>query len=158
MSAGFTMVRFLTKAMWSGELSDKCATVIHVWNKELHVNVRLNQTMILTILQNIQWCTIDVERFAGLNVCGFNATEVFAEIVLHCLGQKCKERHLHSWKIFAVLLKTVKTAKIYPSESFPVYGSFKIPRVKFLNIGPLFVGMMRLVTGISEGKERLYIT
>ena len=33
----------------------------------------------------------------------------------------------------------------------------KIPRVKILNIGPLFVGMMRLVTGISEGKERLYI-
>ena len=30
----------------------------------------------------------------------------------------------------------------------------KIPRVKFLKIGPLFVGMMRLVTGIGEGKER----
>ena len=24
----------------SGELSDKCATVIYVWNKELYINVR----------------------------------------------------------------------------------------------------------------------
>ena len=29
----------------------------------------------------------------------------------------------------------------------------KIPRVKFPKIGPLFVGMMRLVTGIGEEKE-----
>ena len=42
------------KATWSGELSDKCAAVICVWNKELHINVRLNQTMRLIILQNIQ--------------------------------------------------------------------------------------------------------
>ena len=77
------------KATWSGQLSDKCAAVIYVWNKELHINVRLNQTMRLIILQNIQ-------------------------------------QH-----------------------------SFKIPRVKYLKIGPLFVGMMRLVTGIGEGKEGL---
>ena len=52
--------------MWSGELSDKYAAVIYVWNKELHINVK----------------------------------------------------------------------------------------VKFLKIGPLFVGMTRLATGVSEGKER----
>ena len=28
------------KATWSEELSDKCAAVIYVWNKELHINVR----------------------------------------------------------------------------------------------------------------------
>ena len=27
------------KAMWSEGLSDKCAAVIYVWNKELHINV-----------------------------------------------------------------------------------------------------------------------
>ena len=36
MAAGFTVVRFLIpKRIWSGELSDKCAAVIYVWNKEL---------------------------------------------------------------------------------------------------------------------------
>ena len=43
------------KATWSRELSDKCSGVIYVWNKELHFNVRLNHTMRLIILQNIQW-------------------------------------------------------------------------------------------------------
>ena len=31
------------KATWSGELSDKCVGVIYVWNKELHINVRLTK-------------------------------------------------------------------------------------------------------------------
>ena len=43
------------KATWSGVLSDKCAAVINVWNKELYINVILNQTVKLTILWNIQW-------------------------------------------------------------------------------------------------------
>ena len=42
------------KVTWSEELSDKCAAVIYVWNKELHTNVRLNQTMRLIILRNTQ--------------------------------------------------------------------------------------------------------
>ena len=42
------------KATWSGELSDKCAAVIYVWNKKLHINVKLNQIKILIILQYIQ--------------------------------------------------------------------------------------------------------
>ena len=46
--------------------------------------------------------TIDGERFAGLNVHVFNPIEVFVEILLRCLGQKCllfsiiKERYLYS--------------------------------------------------------------
>ena len=28
-----------------------------------------------------------------------------------------------------------------------------MPKVKFLKIGPLFVGIMRLVTGIGEGRK-----
>ena len=48
-----------------------------------------------------------MERFAGLNVHGFNAGEVFAEILLCCLGQKCllfRERHLNSLKNFHTTL------------------------------------------------------
>ena len=37
------------------ESSDKCAAVIYAWNKELHINVRLNQDMRLIILRNIHW-------------------------------------------------------------------------------------------------------
>ena len=46
--------------------------------------------------------TVDGERFAGLNVRVFNPIEVFAEILLCCLDQKCllfsiiKERQLYS--------------------------------------------------------------
>ena len=45
--------------------------------------------------------TIDGERFAGLNIRGFN-TKVFTEILSHFLGHKCslfstnKERYLYS--------------------------------------------------------------
>ena len=77
------------KATWSEELSDKCAAVIYVWNKELHINVRLNQTVRLINLWNIQ-------------------------------------RHIQ----------------------------FKIPKVKFLKIGTLLVGMMRLVTDITERAQK----
>ena len=53
--------------------------------------------------------TVDGERFAGLNIRGFSAIEVFAEIFSIfsvCLGHKyslfsiiiIKERHLYSWK------------------------------------------------------------
>ena len=78
------------KATWSEELSDKCIAVIYVWNKEMHINVRLNQIMRLIIFGTS----------SGIS-------------------------------------------------------SFKIPKVKFLKIGPLSVGVMRLVTDIDEGKEKL---
>ena len=50
---------------------------------------------------------IDLERFAGLSICGFSATEVFTEILSRSLGHKyslfstIKERCLYSWKTFA---------------------------------------------------------
>ena len=50
--------------------------------------------------------TVDGERFAGLNICGFSTIEVFTVILLRCLGHKCslfstiKERYLNSWKNF----------------------------------------------------------
>ena len=55
--------------------------------------------------------TVEGERFAGLKVCSFNPTEVFAEILSRCLGQKyflfsvIKERHLHSRKNFRSTLE-----------------------------------------------------
>ena len=50
--------------------------------------------------------TVDVEKFAGLNIHGFNPTEVFMEVRLHYFGQKrllfsiIKERCLYSQKNF----------------------------------------------------------
>ena len=55
--------------------------------------------------------TAYMERFAGLNNRGFGFIEVFVEILLHCLSQKCllfskiKERCLYSRKIFCGTLK-----------------------------------------------------
>ena len=38
--------------------------------------------------------TVDRERFAGLNIRGFNAIEVFVEIFSRCLGHKqCVSTH-----------------------------------------------------------------
>ena len=34
---------------------------------------------------------------------------------------------------------------------------FQLAKVKSIKTGPLFVGIMRLVTGLSEGKERLQL-
>ena len=34
---------------------------------------------------------------------------------------------------------------------------FRPAKVKFIKTGPSFVGVMRLVTGLSEGKERLQL-
>ena len=33
--------------------------------------------------------TVDMEKFTGLNFCGFNPTKVFVEILLRFLSQKC---------------------------------------------------------------------
>ena len=43
---------------------------------------------ILQIIKGYRKVTVDVERFAGLNVCGFSPIEVFTEILSHCPGQK----------------------------------------------------------------------
>ena len=58
--------------------------------------------------------TVDVETLAVLNIHSFNRIEVFAEMLLHCLSQKCllfnviKERCLYSWKNFHSTLKNYK--------------------------------------------------
>ena len=62
-----------------------------------------------------------MEIFAGLNVCGFNPTEVFAEILSRFLGQKCLllkgGTYIHG-KTFAVPLKTMKTMRVSPENLF----------------------------------------
>ena len=55
--------------------------------------------------------TVDGERFGGLNIHGFSAIEVFAEIFSLCLGHKyslfsiIRERHLYPWKNFCGTLE-----------------------------------------------------
>ena len=57
----------------------------------------------------------DMEKLAGLNFRSFNPTEIFAEIPLRFLSQKClllkRGTYIHG-KTFAVLLKTAKTVKV----------------------------------------------
>ena len=53
--------------------------------------------------------TVNMERFAGLNIHGFSPMKVFAAILLWCLGQQCVYYLTivkYSWE--QVLLKTVK--------------------------------------------------
>ena len=60
------------------------------------------------ILYHMNCYTIDRERFAGLNIHGFSAIEIFTEIFSRYLGHKCSlfsttkepERCLDSWKNF----------------------------------------------------------
>ena len=33
--------------------------------------------------------TVNLERFAGLNIHGFNSMKFFAEIILQCIGHQC---------------------------------------------------------------------
>ena len=69
------------------------------------------------------------ERFAGLHIRGFSTIKVFMEILSCCLAisahylvQLKRGAYIHG-KTFAVLLKTLKNAKVYLSESFSVYGN-----------------------------------
>ena len=68
-----------------------------------------------------------MERFAGLNVCGFSLIEVFVEILLHYLGQKyslfsiIKERCLYSQKNFRGTLENhEKLQKFSPANLSPI--------------------------------------
>ena len=69
--------------------------------------------------------TVDGKKFAGLNVCGFNPIEVFAELLLHCLGQKCllfsiiKKRCLYSQENFHGTLENHEKCKILAQQKFP---------------------------------------
>ena len=85
------------------------------------IRVRLSISLISCIINYhnditlVVGYTVDMERFAGLNACGFNPTEVLAEILSCCLSQKYillkKGTYIHG-KTFAVLLKTTKTMKV----------------------------------------------
>ena len=84
----------------------------------MEINVNMSKILNITYKLLLESNTIDRERFAGLNICGFSAIKVFTEIFLCCLDRKyslfsiIKERHLYSWKTFTVLLKTVKNVKV----------------------------------------------
>ena len=52
---------------------------------------------------------VDVERFTGLNIHGFNPIKVFVETLLVSV---LKERYLCSLKGYVVLLQTMKTVKV----------------------------------------------
>ena len=69
--------------------------------------------------------TVDVERFAELNVYGFNPTEVFMEILLHFLGQKrlLFREVLIFIENFHGTLENHKNEKVQPCEPFTVYNS-----------------------------------
>ena len=76
--------------------------------------------------------TVDRERFAGLNIHGFNAIEVFMEIFSRCLGHKyslfsiIKERYLYSQKNFYSTSENRENAKVWPREYFPVYSIYSV--------------------------------
>ena len=69
--------------------------------------------------------TVDVERFAGLNVHGFSYIKIFMEILLRCLSQKyslfsiIKERCLYSWKNFSSTLENYEKCKSLAQWIFP---------------------------------------
>ena len=68
--------------------------------------------------------TIDVERFAGLNICSFSLIKVFVEIFSHCLGQNyslfsiIKEKCLYSWKNFHCTLENCEKEEILGKQIF----------------------------------------
>ena len=80
--------------------------------------------------------TVDVAKFARLNFCGFNPTEVFVEILSHFLIQKCSllksGTYIHG-KTFMVLLKATKKPETLALQIFPVY-SIDITNSLLLNL------------------------
>ena len=58
--------------------------------------------------------TVDVERFAGLNVCGLNCSEGFTETLPHYLDQKWSllKRGTYIHKNFHGALENHKAAKV----------------------------------------------
>ena len=72
-------------------------------------------TIRVEVMEQYSKYTVNGERFAGLNFCGFNPTEVFTEILSRFLSQKClllmSSTYIHG-KTFAVLLIAAKTVKV----------------------------------------------
>ena len=48
--------------------------------------------------------TVNVERFAGLNICGFSPLKIFVGILSQCLSQQCL-LFKYSWENFSGTLK-----------------------------------------------------
>ena len=79
-----------------------------------------------TFNEPLKIATVDRERFAGLNIHGFSAIEVFSRkyfnvalaISVHYLVQLKRDDYIHG-KAFAVLLKTVKNQKFSPVNLSP---------------------------------------
>ena len=70
--------------------------------------------------------TVDGERFAGLNICGFSAVEDFHGNIPRCLGHKYslfsvnKERHLYSRKNFRGALENHEKHESLAQRIFPL--------------------------------------
>ena len=75
--------------------------------------------------------TVDVVRFAGLNVRGFILIEVFVEILLCCFGQKyslfsiIKERRIYSRKNFRGTLENREKCEVYKAQRI-------FPRLRYI--------------------------
>ena len=100
--------------------------------------------------------TVDRERFAKLNICGFIAIKVFMEILLRCLGHKCslfstiKERRLYSRKNFCGTAENWKMRKFSSANLSPFIFKIKdilkiiIQRVRTVNTGHFVIEAMHL--------------
>ena len=68
--------------------------------------------------------TIEVESFAGLNICNFNPTKVFTEMLSHYLGHKfllfsiINGRHLYSWETFCSTLENCEICERLAQQIF----------------------------------------
>ena len=88
-----------------------------VTESDITANILHTATMNKTTFQAFT-CTKQYHRLAGRNIRGFSVIKVFTEILSLCLGHKCslfstiKERRLYLRKKSAVLLKTLKNAKV----------------------------------------------
>ena len=62
--------------------------------------------------------TVNVETFAGLNICGFSPVKFFTGILSQCLSQQCL---LFNYKKFCV---TLRNHRSLVQRIFPLYSSF----------------------------------
>ena len=108
--------------------------VIHVYS-QIFVNriaIKAWETSHENYIPGISVHTVDMERFAGLNICGFNPIEILAEILLCCIGQKCllfsiiKVRCLYSQEKFDGTLENCEMQKFNPVNlsTFTVCSSY----------------------------------
>ena len=72
---------------------------------------------------------IDRERFAGLNIHGFNAIEVFVKIFLHCLGHKYSNVECRLLTMETQLAKL--TSNISALTSMKLHGNWKKGKLLF---------------------------